>query len=84
MGRTARVDFVFTAVYERTTGEYGDRGIKYVHMEVGHAAENLCLQVAAMKLGSVTIEAFFDEQIARLFDLPKNEYPLCIISVSRK
>ena len=33
---------VFTAVYERTTGKYGDRGIRYVHMEVGHAAQNLC------------------------------------------
>jgi SagB-type dehydrogenase family enzyme len=35
--------FVFTTVYERTTGKYGDRGIRYVHMGVGHAAQNICL-----------------------------------------
>jgi SagB-type dehydrogenase family enzyme len=33
-------------VYERTTGKYGERGIRYVHMEVGHVAQNVCLQAA--------------------------------------
>jgi SagB-type dehydrogenase family enzyme len=39
---------VFAAVYERTTQKYGKRGIRYVHMEVGHAAENLFLQADAL------------------------------------
>lgn len=33
--------FVFAAVYERTAQEYGERGVRYVHMEVGHAAWNV-------------------------------------------
>ena len=75
------VAFVFTGVYERTTGKYGDRGIRYVHLEVGHAAQNLCLQATAMGLGAVPVGAFSDEQVTRLLNLPEGEQPLYIIPV---
>jgi SagB-type dehydrogenase family enzyme len=76
--------FVFAAVYERTTGKYGERGIRYVHMEVGHAAQNLCLQATALGLGAVTVGAFSDEQVTRVLNLPEKEQPLYIIPVGRK
>lgn len=76
--------FVFTAVYDRTTGKYGDRGIRYVHIEVGHAAQNLCLQGNALGLGVVTIGAFHDEKVAELLNLPEDEHPLYIIPAGRK
>lgn len=76
--------FVFAAVYERTTGKYGERGIRYVHMEVGHAAQNLCLQATALGLGAVTVGAFSDEQVTRVLNLPEGEQPLYIIPVGRK
>ncbi|MFW6105482.1 MAG: SagB/ThcOx family dehydrogenase [Chloroflexota bacterium] len=75
---------VFTAVYERTTGKYDDRGIRYVHIEVGHAAQNLCLQATAMDLGVVTVGAFYDKEVGELLDLPGDEQPLYIIPVGRK
>lgn len=75
---------VFTAVYERTTGKYGERGIRYVHIEVGHAAQNLCLQATAMGLGAVTVGAFHDEQMARVLNLSDDEQPLYIIPVGWK
>ena len=75
---------VFTAVYERTTGKYGERGIKYVHIELGHAAQNLCLQATAMGLGVVTVGAFHDEQVVELLNLSGDEQPLYIIPVGRK
>jgi SagB-type dehydrogenase family enzyme len=78
------VSIVFTAVYERTTGKYGQRGIRYVHMEAGHAAQNLCLQAAALGLGIVTVGAFHDDQISRLLNLPNDEEPLYVIPVGRK
>ncbi|HID91006.1 TPA: SagB/ThcOx family dehydrogenase, partial [Candidatus Bathyarchaeota archaeon] len=31
--KNGAIDLVITAVYERTTRKYGDRGIRYVHME---------------------------------------------------
>jgi len=76
--------FVFTAVYERTTVKYGDRGVRYVHIEVGHAAQNLCLQATAMGLGAVSVGAFHDEQVAEILNLPDDEQPLYLIPVGRK
>ena len=75
---------VFTAVYQRTTRKYDDRGIRYVHIEVGHAAQNLCLQATAMNLGTVTIGAFYDEEVAVLLNLPEDEQPLYIIPVGKQ
>jgi len=88
LGQTAvedgAVDLVFTAVYQRTTRKYGDRGVRYVHMEAGHAAQNVCLQATAMGLGAVTIGAFHDEEVSRLLNLPRDEEPLYIISVGKR
>ena len=82
--RDGAIDLVFTAVYKRTTRIYGARGIQYVHMEIGHAAQNVCLQATAMGLGAVTIGAFYDDKVSRLLNLPKDEKPLYIISVGRQ
>ena len=78
------IDLVFTAVYQRTTRKYGDRGVRYVHMEAGHAAQNVCLQATAMGLGAVTIGAFHDEEVSRLLNLPRDEEPLYIIPVGKR
>ena len=75
------VVFVFAAVEGRTTRKYGPRGVRYVHIEVGHAAQNLVLQATALGLGSVTVGAFNDAAVARLLDLPKGEAPLYLVPV---
>jgi len=82
--RSGAVAFVITAVYERITVKYGDRGERYVHLEAGHAAQNLCLQATAMELGLVTAGAFDDEKVAEVLNLPEDEKPLYIIPVGRK
>jgi SagB-type dehydrogenase family enzyme len=75
---------VITAVYERTTLKYGERGVRYVHIEAGHATQNLLLQATVMELGAVPVGAFNDDSVARLLDLPDDEQPLYIIPVGRK
>jgi len=82
--KEAAIDIVFAGVYERTTVKYGERGVRYVHMEVGHAAQNLCLQATAMDLGIVTVGAFYDEQVKEVMNLPENEQPLYIVPIGRK
>lgn len=77
----APVVIVIAAVYSRTKGKYGERGDRYVHIEVGHAAENIHLQAVSLGLGSVPIGAFWDEQVKRTLSLPKNHEPLYIIPV---
>ena len=78
------IDIVITAIYERTTRKYSDRGIRYVHMEAGHAAQNVYLQAVAMNLGMVVIGAFYDDQVKEVLNLPENEEPLYIMPVGRK
>lgn len=77
----APADFVISCVYERTTQRYEERGIRYVHMEAGHTAENIHLQAVAFGLGSVPIGAFYDSKVKELLNLPPNEEPLYIIPV---
>jgi SagB-type dehydrogenase family enzyme len=72
-----------TAVYARTTGKYGERGRRYVHMEVGHAAQNLCLQATALGLGAVVIGAFDDREVKRAAALPPRQEPLALLPVGR-
>jgi len=77
------IDVVVAAVYERTTKKYGERGIRYVHMEAGHAAENICLQASALGLGVVTVGAFYDERVEASVGMPDNELPLYVVPVGR-
>jgi SagB-type dehydrogenase family enzyme len=75
------IDIIITAIYEITTVKYGERGIRYVHMEAGHAAQNICLEVVALELVAVTVGAFDDADVQQVLELPDDEVPLYIIPV---
>ena len=79
--RAAPAVFLFTAVYTRTAARYGDRAPRYVHMEVGHAAQNLALQAAALGLGSVPIGAIEDARLKAALGLPADHEPLYLLPV---
>lgn len=74
---------IIAAVYERTTVKYGKRGIRYVHMEVGCASQNVYLQAVSLNLGTTFIGAFDDEQVKNTLDMPDNENPLAIMPVGK-
>lgn len=79
--RTAPVSFVVCAEYSRTASSYGDRGVRYVHMEVGHVGQNLALQGEALGLCSVMVGAFRDEGVSKVLNLPVELEPLYVIPV---
>jgi len=74
--------FIFYAIYERTTSRYGERGIRYVHFDLGHAAQNLLLQAEALSLGACPVGAFNDSEIKKILKV-KGE-PLYIVPVGYK
>ena len=74
---------LFAADYERCAVKYGRRAIQYVHMETGHAAQNICLQSEASGLATVCIGAFDDQAVSRLFDLREGEQPLYIMPIGK-
>ena len=71
------------AVIERTTTKYGNRGERYVHIEAGHAAQNICLQAVALSLGSVVIGAFQDGEVKRVVGSKESEQPLYLIPIGK-
>ena len=74
---------VFSAVYERTTQKYGTRGSRYVHMEAGHAAQNVYLQAVSLNLGTVAVGAFGDKEVKKILNMPGKEQPLYILPIGR-
>ena len=77
----APVSIIIAADYSRTTGRYGQRGIRYVHMEVGHVGQNVSLQAIALGLGAVMIGAFEDQKVKEVLGI--EEDPLYIIPIGK-
>lgn len=80
----APVIVVLAAVYERTARKYGEPSARYVHMEAGHAAQNVYLQAGALGLGTTLVGAFRDDELARVLGLPNQTKPLGLLPVGRR
>ena len=66
----APVMVVITAEYRRCMARYGERGIRYTHMEVGHVGENLFLQAEALGMGAGIVGAFEDRALTGVMKTP--------------
>jgi SagB-type dehydrogenase family enzyme len=77
----APASVVIAAVYGRTTRKYGERGVRYVHMEAGHAAQNACLECTALGLGTVPVGAFHDGAVSAVLGLADGVEPLYLMPV---
>jgi len=83
LARAAAV-FAISAVESRTTRRYGERGRRYVLMEVGAASENLHLAATALGLGSCAVGAFDDESVNAILGLDgRAERALLLQTVGR-
>ncbi|MCD5383626.1 SagB/ThcOx family dehydrogenase [candidate division WOR-3 bacterium] len=82
MIRKAPISLIVAAIYSRTTDRYGERGIRYVYMEVGHVGQNIHLQAETLGLGTVIIGAFYDNKVKEILGI--REEPLYIVLVGRK
>jgi len=77
----ASFSIVITAEYERTTRRYGERGIRYVHIEAGHVSQNIYLECEALGLATVAIGAFDDDEVAKVLNLPETHKPIYVMPI---
>ena len=80
----APVLLIITAEYRRITGKYGERGIRYALIEVGHVGQNLFLQAEALGLGAGIVGAFNDSEVSKIAGLASKHEPLLIMPVGYK
>jgi SagB-type dehydrogenase family enzyme len=80
----APVMVVITGEYRRCTARYGERGIRYTHMEVGNVSQNLFLAAEALGLGAGIVGAFEDKTLAQVVKLPPAHEPLLVMPVGHK
>jgi len=80
----APVMFIITAEYRRITGKYGERGIRYALIEVGHVGQNLFLQAEAIGLGAGIVGAFNDTDVLKVMGGAPQHEPLLIMPVGYK
>lgn len=80
----ANVSFILSAIFQRTRWKYRERTYRYVLLEAGHIAQNLCLAATALGLGACPVGAFFDDDLNALLELDgRDEATLYIVAVGK-
>jgi SagB-type dehydrogenase family enzyme len=77
----AAANLIIGGVVGRMAVKYGRRARLYVVLEVGHAAQNLCLQAPSLGIGVVPIGAFSDAEVRRF--VGEEVEPFYILSVGK-
>jgi SagB-type dehydrogenase family enzyme len=67
--QNANLVLFLSAVFARTLKKYGPRGYRYILLEAGHCAQNLCLLAAERGLATLCLGGFQDTKLNRLLGL---------------
>jgi len=67
--RKSAVTFIWAADAYRMKWRYGERGYRYLHLDAGHACQNLYLGAGSLDCGVCAIAAFSDDYMNDLLDL---------------
>jgi SagB-type dehydrogenase family enzyme len=69
MVKTAAATFIWVADRYRMAWRYGERGIRYLHLDAGHICQNLYLAAESIGAGACAVAAFYDEQVNEILGL---------------
>jgi SagB-type dehydrogenase family enzyme len=80
----ANVLLFLAAALDPMLAKYGPRGYRYLLLEAGHTAQNLCLAAIEQQLAALCVGGFFDHAVNRLLGLQEMaEVPLYCIGIGR-
>ena len=73
MLQKSAVNFVWTAIIERTRITYEERAYRYIYLDCGHLAQNFYLAAEALGLNACAVGAYYDDEINEILDLDEKE-----------
>lgn len=83
--RKSAVTFIWTADAYRMKWRYGERGYRYLHLDAGHACQNLYLGAGSIDCGVCAIAAFSDDSMNDLLGFDGVErFVIYIATVGKK
>ena len=80
--KKASVIIIITAIYERSTIKYGNKGIGFNLIEAGHLGQNIYLLAEEMGIGCCAIGGLKEKPLIKLLDInPDKEIPIYYIAL---
>jgi SagB-type dehydrogenase family enzyme len=77
--------FIYTADLYRMYWRYGERGYRYMHLDAGHACQNLYLAAEAIGGGACAIGAFYDELLNEALGIDdENQFAVYVTTTGKK
>lgn len=81
LAERASIVVFLTALFERSTFKYRDRGYRFVLLEAGHVAQNINLSAVAYGYGVVNVGGFFDREVDAWLGLDGVEHSTVYLNV---
>ena len=69
MAYNSNINFIWTAIIERSQWKYLQRCYRYIYMDAGHVGQNFYLVAEALGLGACTIGAIYDDELNQLLEI---------------
>lgn len=83
--KNSAVAFIWVAVTYRMVWRYGERGYRYLHIDVGHVCQNLYLAAEAIGSGVCAVGAFDDEAINYFIGIDgKQQFVIYVATLGKK
>jgi SagB-type dehydrogenase family enzyme len=83
--RKSAVTFIWVADAYRMKWRYGERGYRYLHLDAGHACQNLYLGAGSIDCGVCAIAAFSDDHMNDLLGLDGvKQFVIYVATVGKK
>lgn len=67
------INFIWTAIIERTRITYGERAYRFIYLDCGHLGQNFYLAAEALGLNACVVGAYYDDDINQILDLDETK-----------
>ena len=83
-GGTAPITIILAGEFDKISSKIGTGKERFVYMEGGHVAQNICLEATALNLGTVTAAGFDEEKIKTVLGITGNTGIIYWMPVGKK